>query len=593
MKLQSITIEGIHNVSRKTYQLNDLTYFYGKNGAGKTTVLNAIQLALLGYIPGTSKTNEAIFRHSNNHTMAVTLVLDDSTKIRRIWTKSSAKVSSSVETVPEVDLKSIIDNLELPIFNFNDFVGMTSNKLKDWFIQFLPGNSDKINWDKEFSKYISDDVERSALLNDAKIAGATTAVGIDGVRQMNMYLKNLLSFKKSELDRMVSTIQSLVHYEDVPDNMTVEYIDDELNQNNELLQKSLQYEAIQKQNDNIRNQIDSKFSHLKESLDTDETAIKLKSDLEIADKQLNEFTVQNYSSVIAELNYDIQSKQKIINSKGVCPYTSASCESISNLKSQYESDCVEIQKSIDKFNAMDKEQTEKLNQLNFNRSILVNQYHKLESEYNERDRLKSLYSEIPEDCKNIDIEFLKQRNSDLINLKSKVLANTQYGELIDKLTEDKFKCDSDITVINKLVKLTDANNMQTTMMESPFINLAHSMDAYMQKVFGKEVSVKFNLSSKANSFNFGLVRDDSYIPFDLLSSGEKCLFTFAMMMCIVNISESPLKLIMIDDMLDHLDTDRVKELFNSLNAVEDIQIILAGVQPYNLNNADTVVQEIK
>ena len=392
---------------------------------------------------------------------------------------------------------------------------------------------------------------------------------------------------------MVNTIQSLVHYEDVPDDMTVEYIDDELNQNNELLQKGLQYEAIQKQNDNIRNQINSKFSHLKESLDTDETAIKLKSDLEIADKQLNEFTVQNYSSVIAELNYDIQSKQKIINSKGVCPYTSASCESISNLKSQYESDCVQIQKSIDKFNAMDKEQTEKLNQLNFNRSILVNQYHKLESEYNERDRLKSLYSEIPEDCKNIDIEFLKQRNSDLINLKSKVLANTQYSELIDKLTEDKFKCDSDITVINKLVKLTDANNMQTTMMESPFIDLAHSMDAYMQKVFGNEVSVKFNLSSKANSFNFGLIRNGAYIPFDLLSSGEKCLFTFAMMMCIVHISESPLKLIMIDDMLDHLDTDHVKELFNSLSSIEDIQIILAGVQPYTLDNADTVVQEIK
>ena len=116
MKLQSITIEGMHNVTRKTYQLKDLTYFYGKNGAGKTTILNAIQLALLGYIPGTSKTNESIFRHSNNHTMAVTLVLDDSTKIRRIWTKSGNKISSSVEVIPEVDLKSIIDNDLLEIF---------------------------------------------------------------------------------------------------------------------------------------------------------------------------------------------------------------------------------------------------------------------------------------------------------------------------------------------------------------------------------------------------------------------------------------------------------------------------------------------
>ena len=33
----------------------------GPNGAGKTTIIQAIQLALLGYIPGTDKNKTAIF----------------------------------------------------------------------------------------------------------------------------------------------------------------------------------------------------------------------------------------------------------------------------------------------------------------------------------------------------------------------------------------------------------------------------------------------------------------------------------------------------------------------------------------------------
>ena len=51
MRIKSVHIQGMHNVEDKTYQLSNATYFYGENGAGKSTVLQAIQLALLGYIP--------------------------------------------------------------------------------------------------------------------------------------------------------------------------------------------------------------------------------------------------------------------------------------------------------------------------------------------------------------------------------------------------------------------------------------------------------------------------------------------------------------------------------------------------------------
>ena len=61
MEVKSVTIEGMHNATRKHYDLGSLSYLYGKNGSGKTTVMQAVQLALLGYIPGTNKRTSDIF----------------------------------------------------------------------------------------------------------------------------------------------------------------------------------------------------------------------------------------------------------------------------------------------------------------------------------------------------------------------------------------------------------------------------------------------------------------------------------------------------------------------------------------------------
>ena len=135
MKIKSIYIDGLHNAIAKTYNFNQITYLHGRNGVGKSTILNAIQFALLGYIPGTSKTKTAILRHSKNDSIVVKLVLDDDgkeIKLTRILTTNINSVSIEPEGY---DIASVTADLELPIFNFNEFVGQTANKLKDYFIQ--------------------------------------------------------------------------------------------------------------------------------------------------------------------------------------------------------------------------------------------------------------------------------------------------------------------------------------------------------------------------------------------------------------------------------------------------------------------------
>ena len=77
MYIRSVTIEGMRNVKYKKYELSQLVYLHGPNGAGKSTVLNAIQLCLLGYIPGTAKSNAAIMEHANGNRIEVTVELAD------------------------------------------------------------------------------------------------------------------------------------------------------------------------------------------------------------------------------------------------------------------------------------------------------------------------------------------------------------------------------------------------------------------------------------------------------------------------------------------------------------------------------------
>lgn len=599
LSIKKVTIEGMHNVKSATYDFNKLTYLHGKNGAGKSTVMEAIQLALLGYIPGKGKTKELIFRHANSHTMAITLVLinnetNEEITIIRTWKQSPKGISSDVVIIPmnyvEEDLKHWVSNIELPIFNFNEFVGMTANKLKDWFISFIPKEEAEVNWEAVLTKHVQGNYFfNEKTLKEVLANLGNPDAGVDGVRQVNSYLKQLLSFKKTELDRVASTIQSLVFYDDIDgvDNET-----ELMRQRSEFIQQRdmvTRWNNIESQNIRVKEQLANCVTSA-DSLIEDAEYIELKQ--RISDRQdeiyaLND-AITSHSVAIANMQAEMKEKQRIINGRGICPYSNNECESVKATIAIYVEDVKALEMSIADSKKIISDYQAKMNELNSANSADVTKMHQIQSVYDQKSRLTALLV----DNFDIDRNWIEMDFESLIanidNTVVKIKANAKYNQLIETLTQQKYQIELDIECVKAWAKLTDANGMQSQMMSNPFDKFAESIDKYLKYTMGEAIHAAFYIVEKANSFSFGITRNGDYVPFDLLSSGEKCLYTLALMMAINLNCTDYISVIMVDDLLDHLDDDNIDKLFDSLVEVPNTQFIFAGVKDTK-SSAPTII----
>ena len=95
------------------------------------------------------------------------------------------------------------------------------------------------------------------------------------------------------------------------------------------------------------------------------------------------------------------------------------------------------------------------------------------------------------------------------------------------------------------------------------------------------------LQQTSNSFSFGISRDGKYISYANLSTGEQCLYMLAFACAILEYSNTPLRVILLDDMLDHLDSSNITNAFEAMKSIPGVQFICAGV--INCTVKDTFV----
>lgn len=583
MKIKSVLIEGMHNADKKFYTFSGSTYFHGPNGAGKSTVLQAVQLALLGYIPGTNKKPSDIFEHANNHMMSVTVTIDNDgndVKIRRTWNEKKNSISSDIVIEPEsFDISSAIGNIELPIFNFSDFMNVSANKLKEWFISFLPKSAGSFNWESIINTPIDNGLKASEhTLEYANSVCAHLDCDIDGVKTFHDQMKALLSVKNADQKRLVASIQSLVHYDDFDDEIDVESTNRIISNLQDTINKSREYAQVKASNAKINEMI----ANIECSDCSIDELVKQKTSInDEFDKKLREVE-SNISSLESKLHSTSamkKSKYAVIASNGICNYTNEVCASLRAKVDDLKSELAAADEEISKLTSQIDREKAAWRELQHERNTKLSKVTSAISNAQRVELLKTQLTELPEKFEAVDIDFCYSEISRLQMMVAMYEANKRYDQLVETLTRDKFAVDNDIEVIKAWIKLTDANGLQNSLMSLPFEELTADMTKYVRKLYRRDdIETKFILSEKPNSFSFGLTINDSYIPFNLLSSGEKCIFTLAMMLCLVSRSNGSLKLVMIDDLLDHLDDAKAEMLFQSISEIDDVQIILAGVK---------------
>ena len=581
MKITHIIIEGFHNAVRDEYWFEDINYLHGRNGAGKSTILQAIQLGLLGYVPGSNKTKQGVFAHSSNHTMAVKLDLDNGVSIQRVWTKSKNSVSESLTVVPEgYDIQSLVADVELPLFNFDEFTHMTANTLKDWFINYLPKQTFTTNWSEVLRDALSDLPEAS--IEDDLITESVDTIrqfnlsGVEEIRKVNEYFKTMLSFSKKELDKKLSTIQSLIHYDDYE----AMYSEDELKFRikeieNKILQLHLQKQSADKL-ESITSEI-NRLNSLKPEIDVlQEEVNRLQSRVTSLEKEITDKRSQYSEQFALAKSYD-----SIIESNGVCTFTGRKCNEISALVEDYK---VKRQQCIEAAYVISEETDRLFNAKNIDDTDLRNKSGQLYSMKRDVSRLPQLEDDaksLQDTVSNIIAEDVVTLEASLEKYKEmygKAVANREYNDLNSAVIADKYRLENEVECLKIWVKLTDVNGLQAQGDYNPFDILSSSINPVLSKLFDSKVSCMFYSDGKANSFSFGLNRVGTYIPYTMLSSGEKCMFLLSMFIGLLNYTKSPLKLILIDDFLDHLDDENFDSVLEAIRNMNGIQFIFAGVK---------------
>lgn len=581
MKIRSVYIDGLHNTNNKKYEFNEITYLFGPNGAGKSTVLHAIQYALLGYIPGTAKNSrEALLRHSPKGSIDIILTIeDDDNNMISIERKVDSKGTKLITTPENYDITEVISNIELPIFNFNEFINQTANKLKDYFIKnILPSQNDELDWKAILSNSIADCnfPNRDEIIDyGLELISSIEGDALEQVIRANNLFKDEQSFNKSELKRLQGSIDSLIYYDDYSGPSDLQAIDSELLSLNAFRDELIKYESALEAQAGTREKISKLQEELsKITIDMNEgTNLKDKIDARSKDLEIYKAKKLEYTEAKNRL-------VPIVDGEGVCPYTQQSCSSISE--------------QIPSIKAEIKSYNDKLRDIILRGNKCVQEIQDLTAQYEAFNKKLSNYNNIKDSISiledslstiaqkpNIDktTSELTDEIDRLRELRSKLEANIQYNSIIDNITKLKYEAELRGQAISSWVKTTDVNGLQTTLMVKPFEELANNMTDIIRKMYKKDdIVAKFNISGKANSFTFGLIRNGTYIPYDLLSSGEKCLYTLALMICITNTNKSPLRLMICDDMFDHLDSVTIENTFTTLKKINDIQFIFAGVK---------------
>lgn len=222
-----------------TQHLTGKDIICGPNGIGKTTRMQALGIALMGYVPGQGKKTDETFKLSSADTMEVGLKTDEFNFSREFKKKvtnnkdgsKKVTISQNVNVSPskgeskitEKEARIMAELGNLPVMlDFNEFLSLSDSKRRE-FIYNLAGFKSE-TWNK---KRVKEYIEKSLLTVDLEvnnpeqfeivkeiISGAMNEYPDNyditmGLQSMIDWTKNKLSYWNDEKKRSQAAVQKL------------------------------------------------------------------------------------------------------------------------------------------------------------------------------------------------------------------------------------------------------------------------------------------------------------------------------------------------------------------------------------------------
>ena len=138
MRLTKITLRNFKGFSG-TYSLAAMTLFVGPNFAGKSTVLDAVRLLLLGYLPELGKLASATFALASGREMGVSGTFDDGSRIERRWFVKNDSVKTETVLPPAFEGAAGQDALFAVMLDWSTYFSLSDAERVAYVFANLPG----------------------------------------------------------------------------------------------------------------------------------------------------------------------------------------------------------------------------------------------------------------------------------------------------------------------------------------------------------------------------------------------------------------------------------------------------------------------
>jgi len=152
-------VKRITNISGSNFRFNKFNVdisptmlIHGKNGSGKSTIIDAIIISQLGYLPRYGKQASKTMFGARDKSMAIGMTLSDGFKVERVFSGTRARASTETTTFPGGATKdearaTVLTNLGNCTISFDleEFLSLSDAKARQYIFSILPVDHEKFN----------------------------------------------------------------------------------------------------------------------------------------------------------------------------------------------------------------------------------------------------------------------------------------------------------------------------------------------------------------------------------------------------------------------------------------------------------------